>query len=88
MTRFEPPVAASAALAACGLILTGCGSGRFPRSPARSPPSTATRPTSRTSRCATSTSSPTVGGDYLQPGKIVPLLFAAANNSADVNDSW
>lgn len=87
MTRFSNRlVAASAGLAACGVILTGCGSGQISQV--------------ATQEAAVNGNSANVqniavrnihllanqGSDYLQPGKTVPLIFAAANNSPDTND--
>ncbi|MFN8071786.1 MAG: hypothetical protein U0R66_08270 [Mycobacterium sp.] len=87
MTRFSNRlVAASAALAACGLILTGCGSGQISQVASQESAVNGNSANVKNIALRNIHLLADQGGDYLQPGKIVPLLFAAANNSADVND--
>ena len=87
MTRFSNRlVAASAGLAACGLILTGCGSGQISQVAGQQ---AAVNGMSANAKnidlrnvhlLANQTSS------FLAPGKVVPLVFVVANSSADVDD--
>lgn len=80
-------VATSAALAACGVLLTGCGSGQI---------SQVANQESAVNGTAAKAGKDIVlrnihlmanqTGDFLQPGKVVPLVFVAANNSAEVDD--
>jgi hypothetical protein len=79
-------VAASAGLAACGFILTGCGSGQI---------SQVADQESGVNGMSTNVKNIALRnvhlladqrGDFLQPGSALPLLFVAANNSADTND--
>jgi copper(I)-binding protein len=79
-------VAASAGLAACGLILTGCGAGQISQTADQ--------------QSAVNGSTANVGqialrnihlqavqtGDTLKPGRTIELIFVAANISPDAND--
>lgn len=87
MNRFSNRLcAASAGLAACGLILTGCGSGQISQVAGQSAAvngnaASVDNMVLRNVHIQTAQSS-----DFLQPGKSLPLVFVAANNSPDVND--
>ena len=81
-------VAASAGFIACGLILTGCGAGQISRPPTRRPLSTAPRPTSKPSPLRNVHLQATQTSDFLQPGRTVPLMFVAANDSPTSTTSW
>lgn len=79
-------MAAAAGLAACGLLLTGCGSGQISQvadqeSAVNGMSATVANIALRNVYLLANQTS-----DFLQPGKVVPLVFVAANNSADVND--
>lgn len=76
----------AAGLAACGLVLTGCGTGQIAQTATQEP--------------AINGSSANIGevalrnvhlqavqeSDFLQPGTPVQLMFVAANNSPDTDD--
>jgi copper(I)-binding protein len=78
--------AATAGLAACGLILTGCGTGQISQT--------------ATQESAVNGTSANIGeislrnvhlqavqsSDFLQPGTAVQLMFVVGNNSPDVDD--
>ena len=78
--------AATAGLAACGLILTGCGTGQISQTAGQ--------------ESAVNGSSANIGeislrnvhlqavqrSDFLQPGTAVELMFVVGNNSPDVDD--
>lgn len=79
-------VAAAAGLTTCALILTGCGSGQISQvadqeSAVNGMAANVANIALRNVHLMADQTS-----DYLQPGKVVPLVFVAANNSADVND--
>ena len=79
--------AATAGLAACGLILTGCGTGQISQTAGQ--------------ESAVNGSSANIGeislrnvhlqavqrSDFLQPGTAVELMFVVGNNSPDVDDT-
>ena len=78
--------AATVALAASGVILTGCGTGQITQT--------------STQQSGVNGMSATIGnialrnvhlkasqtGDFLKPGRTVPLVFVAANDSPDTGD--
>lgn len=78
--------AATAVLAAFGVILTGCGSGQITQ--------TSTQESGVNGMSATLDNialrnvhlKASQTSDFLKPGRTVPLVFVAANDSADVND--
>ena len=77
-------VAASAGLAACGVILTGCGSGQISQvagqvAAVNGMSANAKNIALRNVHLLATRESPA-------PGKVVPLVFVAANESADVDD--
>lgn len=87
MTRFSNRlVAVSAGLAASGLILTGCGSGQISQVASQESAVNGNAVNVKAIAIRNIHLLADQGGDYLKPGKTVPLVFAAANNSPDVND--
>lgn len=79
-------VAASAGLAACGLILTGCGSGQISQTADQE--SAVNGATANVANIALRNVhlQAVQSGAALQPGQTVELIFAAANISPDTND--
>lgn len=78
--------AATAGLAACGLLVTGCGSGQISQMADQQAAVNGTAANVKSIALRNIYLQATQSGDFLQPGRIVPLLFVAANNSTDVND--
>jgi len=79
-------VAASAGLAAFGLILTGCGTGQISQSAGQEAAVNGTAATVKNIALRNVHILAVQTSDFLQPGTTVPLLFVASNESADVND--
>ena len=79
-------VAASAGLAACGLILTGCGSGQISQVADQEAAVNGMSANAKDIALRNVHLMASQTGDFLQPGKVVPLVFVAANNSLDVDD--
>lgn len=77
-------LAASAGLAACGVILTGCGSGQI--SQVASQEAAVNGMSANAKNIALRNVHLLATRDSLTPGKVLPLVFVAANNSLDVND--
>ncbi|WP_396929971.1 hypothetical protein [Mycolicibacterium sp.] len=79
-------VAASAGLAACGLILTGCGAGQISQTADQQ--SAVNGATANVANIALRNVhiQAVQTGDSLKPGRAVELIFAAANISPDTND--
>ncbi len=79
-------VAASAGLAACGLILTGCGAGQISQTADQE--SAVNGATADVANIALRNVhiQAVQTGDSIKPGQTVELIFAAANTSPDVND--
>lgn len=79
-------VAASAGLAACGLILTGCGSGQISQTADQQ--SAVNGATANVANIALRNVhlQAVQTGAALEPGQTVELIFAAANTSPDIND--
>ncbi len=87
MTRFKNRVfAATAGLAACGVILTGCGSGQISQVASQESGVNGNAATFKNIALRNVYLEATQTGDYLQPGRIVPLVFLAANNSPEASD--
>ena len=87
MTRFSNRlVAASAGLAACGLILTGCGSGQISQVADQESAVNGTAANAKNIALRNIHLLANQSGGFVQPGKVVPLIFVAANNSPDVDD--
>ena len=79
-------VAASAGMAACGLILTGCGAGQISQTATQEAAVNGTSANVKTMALRNVHIQAAQTSDFLQPGAVVPLLFVAANESPDVND--
>ncbi|TGD86110.1 hypothetical protein BayCH28_18945 [Mycolicibacterium sp. CH28] len=79
-------VAASAGLAACGLVLTGCGSGQISQTADQESAVNGATATIQNIALRNVHMQAVQTGDYLQPGRTVELIFVAANTSPDVND--
>lgn len=77
-------LAASAGLAACGVVLTGCGSGQI--SQVASQESAVNGMSANVKNIALRNVHLLATRDSVSPGKTLPLVFVAANNSLDVND--
>lgn len=79
-------VAASAGLAACGMILTGCGSGQISQTADQE--SAVNGATANVANIALRNVhiQAVQSGDALEPGRTVELIFVAANTSPDTND--
>ncbi|MBI3691087.1 MAG: hypothetical protein HY239_10665, partial [Mycolicibacterium aromaticivorans] len=79
-------VAASAGLAACALILTGCGTGQISQTADQQ--SAVNGATANLANIALRNVhiQAVQSGDALKPGRTVELIFAAANISPDTND--
>lgn len=87
MNRFSNRLfAASAGLAACGLILTGCGAGQISQTAGQEAAVNGMSANVKNIVLRNVHLQAVQSGDFLQPGKTVPLVFVAANNSPDVND--
>lgn len=87
MTRFSNRlVAASAGLAACGMILTGCGSGQISQVADQEAAVNGMSANAKDIALRNIHLLADQSSGFLQPGKVVPLVFVAANNSADVDD--
>ena len=87
MTRFKTRVfAATAGLAVCGAILTGCGAGQISQSAGQESAVNGNSAAVKNVALRNIYLQAAQTGDYLQPGKVVPLMFLAANNSPDVGD--
>ncbi len=77
-------MAASAGLAVCGVILTGCGSGQI--SQVADQESAVNGMSANAKDIALRNVHLLATRDSVVPGKVLPLVFVAANNSADVDD--
>lgn len=87
MNRFSNRlVAASAGLAACGFILSGCGSGQISQVADQESAVNGMSANAKDIALRNIHLLASQTGDFLQPGAVVPLAFVAANNSADVDD--
>lgn len=87
MTRFKNRVfAATAGLAACGVILTGCGSGQISQVADQQSAVNGNAANVKNVALRNVYLQATQTSDFLQPGRIIPLLFVAANNSLEVPD--
>lgn len=87
MNRFSNRLAsASAGLAACGLILTGCGSGQISQVADQESGVNGMSANAKNIALRNIHLLADQTGGFLQPGKVVPLVFVAANSSLDVDD--
>ena len=78
--------AVTAGLAACGLLLTGCGAGQISQTAGQEAAVNGMSANLKDIALRNVHLQATQTGDFLQPGRIVPLVFVAANNSPDVDD--
>ena len=78
--------ATSAALAACGLILTGCGAGQISQTADQEAAVNGTSATFENIALRNVHLQALQTSDYLQPGRSVELMFVAANTSPDTDD--
>lgn len=87
MTRFKTRVfAATAGLAACGVLLTGCGAGQISQSAGQEAAVNGNSANVKNIALRNIHLQTAQSGDFLQPGRIVPLVFVAANNSVTAAD--
>lgn len=87
MTRLTTRIcAATAALAACGVILTGCSSGQITQTSTQESGVNGMSATLNNIALRNVHLKASQTSDFLKPGRTVPLVFVAANDSADVND--
>ena len=87
MNRFSNRlVAASAGLAACGFILTGCGSGQISQVAGQEAAVNGMSADAKDIALRNIHLLADQNGDFLVPGKVLPLVFVAANSSPDVDD--
>ncbi|WP_313675874.1 hypothetical protein [Mycolicibacterium sp.] len=87
MTRFSHRLlTASAGLAACGVMLTGCGSGQISQVADQVAAVNGTSANAKNIALRNVHIEAVQSGGSLQPGKTVPLFFVAANDSPDIDD--
>jgi copper(I)-binding protein len=87
VTRFSHRLfAASAGLATCGVILTGCGSGQISQVASQVAAVNGASASAENIALRNVHLQGVETGDNLKPGKTVPLFFVAANTSPDIND--
>lgn len=87
MTRFKTRVlAATAGLAACAVILTGCGAGQISQSAGQESAVNGNSANVKNVALRNVYLQAVQTGSFLQPGRILPLLFVAANNSLENPD--
>lgn len=79
-------LAASAGLAACGVILTGCGSGQISQVSSQEAAVNGMSVDAKNIALRNVHLLADEAGEALAPGKVMPLVFVAANNSLDVDD--
>lgn len=78
--------AAAAGLAACGLVLTGCGSGQISQTASQESAVNGTSANVKNIALRNVHLQAVQTSDFLQPGTVVPLVMVAANNSLDTGD--
>lgn len=79
-------LAATASLAAGGLLLTGCGSGQISQTANQESAVNGSTANVKNIALRNVHIQAVQTGDYLKPGRTVQLIFAAANDSPDIND--
>ncbi len=79
-------LAATVGLAACGVILTGCGSGQISQVADQESAVNGMSANAKDIALRNVHILANETGVALVPGKVVPLVFVAANNSADTDD--
>ena len=77
---------ATAGLAACGLILTGCGTGQISQTATQSSAVNGTSANLGEISLRNVHLQAVQSSDFLQPGTAVQLMFVVGNNSPDVDD--
>ena len=77
---------AAAGLAACGLILTGCGAGQISQTATQESAVNGTSANIKEIALRNVHLQAVQRSDFLQPGTAVQLMFVAANNSPDIDD--
>lgn len=80
-------VAVSASMAACGLLLTGCGAGQIAQTANQHAAVNGTSADVKRIALRNVHLLATQTSDSIQPGSVVPLLLIAANDSPDVDDA-
>jgi copper(I)-binding protein len=78
--------ATAAGLAAGAMILTGCSAGQISQTASQAAAVNGNSANAKNIALRNVHLLAMQSSDYLQPGRTVPLLFVAANNSPDVND--
>ena len=73
-------------LAACGLVLTGCGTGQIAQTATQEPAINGSAANVGEIALRTVHLQAVQESDFLQPGTAVELMFVAANNSPDTDD--
>lgn len=79
-------VAGSAALVACAALLTGCGSGQISQVADQEAAVNGMSANAKDIALRNVHLMADQTGGFLEPGKVVPLVFVAANSSPDVDD--
>ncbi|MCI4674488.1 hypothetical protein K9U37_05940 [Mycolicibacterium litorale] len=79
-------MAATAGLAAAGLLVTGCSSGQISQTAGQESAVNGSKANVNNIALRNVLIQAVQTGDYLKPGRTVPLIFVAVNTSADVND--
>lgn len=79
-------IAASAGLLAGGLVLTGCGAGQISQTASQEAAVNGNSVNVKNIALRNVHIQAEQSSDFLQPGKTVPLVFVAANESPDVDD--
>ena len=78
--------AATAGVAACGAILTGCSSGQITQTSTQKSGVNGMSANINNIALRNVYLNASQSRDFLQPGRTVPLVFVAASDSADFND--
>jgi len=78
--------AATAGLAACGLVVTGCSSGQIAQTATQESAVNGTSANIKDIALRNVHLQAEQSSDFLQPGTVVPLVLVAANNSPDNDD--
>ena len=78
--------ATAAGLAAGAMILTGCSAGQISQTASQAAAVNGNSANAKNIALRNVHLLAMQSSDFLQPGRTVPLLFVAANNSPDVND--
>ncbi|MCB0925027.1 MAG: hypothetical protein KDB50_10880 [Mycobacterium sp.] len=79
--------AATAGLAACGLVVTGCSAGQISQTATQESAVNGTSANVKDIALRNVHLQAEQTSDFLQPGTVVPLVLVAANNSPDTDDT-